>query len=214
MDGNKDYGNFLERMDSVDWTIDESMLDDDVEEFIEHHGVKGMKWGVRRFQPYSKGKGHKGTFTGRQIRSKAREVKALNRARLKNLDKMSTAQIRKEAKRMALENELKKHSNLLKSNVSKVSGKDYEDYLRRGSMSDQELKRKVDRLASKAEFKKQAKRANKGNLEVGKAIATTAATMTAGYLIAKTPEIAVKLQKFNTPTNRAAAVNLFKMAAR
>lgn len=187
---------------------------DKVEDFLQHHGVKGMKWGVRRFQPYPKGKGHKGTYLGKIGKSKVREVKTLNRARLKNLDKMSTAQIRKEAKRMALENELKKHSDLLRSNVSKITGKDYDDYLRRGSMSDQELKRKVNRLASKAEFKKQAKRANKGNLEVGKIIVTAAASMTAGYAIAKAPEIATKLQKFNSPINRAAAINLFKMAAR
>ena len=62
MDVNKDYENFLERMDSVDWTIDESMLDSDEEETITHYGVKGMKWGVRRYQPYSKGSGTKGKF--------------------------------------------------------------------------------------------------------------------------------------------------------
>lgn len=32
---------------------------------IQHHGVKGMKWGVRRFQRYPKGKGHKGKFLGK-----------------------------------------------------------------------------------------------------------------------------------------------------
>ena len=62
MDGKKDYDNFLERMDSVDWTIDESMLDSDVEETITHHGVKGMKWGVRRYQQYPKGHRNAGKF--------------------------------------------------------------------------------------------------------------------------------------------------------
>src|SRR5699024_779038 len=62
MDVSKDYENFLERMDSVDWTIDESMLDNDDEETIEHYGVKGMKWGVRRYQPYPKGQRNAGKF--------------------------------------------------------------------------------------------------------------------------------------------------------
>lgn len=35
------------------------------EEFIQHYGVKGMKWGVRRYQPYPKGENHKGKFLGR-----------------------------------------------------------------------------------------------------------------------------------------------------
>ena len=35
------------------------------ENYIEHHGILGMKWGVRRFQPYPKGSGPKGTFKGK-----------------------------------------------------------------------------------------------------------------------------------------------------
>ena len=35
-------------------------------DFLKHHGILGMKWGIRRFQPYPKGEGHKGRYTGKK----------------------------------------------------------------------------------------------------------------------------------------------------
>ena len=32
------------------------------EQELTHHGIKGMKWGVRRYQPYAKGSSIKGVF--------------------------------------------------------------------------------------------------------------------------------------------------------
>ena len=37
---------------------------DKLESYLEHHGIKGMKWGVRRYQPYPKGQENKGVFKG------------------------------------------------------------------------------------------------------------------------------------------------------
>ena len=58
------------------------------EEFIEHHGVMGMKWGVRRYHPYPKG--HSG---GKEVgeAKQPRTARQLKRALNKNDLKISTA---------------------------------------------------------------------------------------------------------------------------
>ena len=188
MDGNKDYENFLERMDSVDWTIDESMLDDDVEEAIEHHGVKGMKWGVRRYQPYPKGQRNAGKFidasknqggssqNGNKVsgvkgalRSKGRELSMVAAQReIKNLTSKDAQTV---LSRAQLENRFKR----LSSTPNVGTAKSKEEYLNRENMSNQELKRKVDRLQLADNMRVESRKANQGAIDMGKKIAAIAA---------------------------------------
>ena len=188
MDGSKDYENFLERMDSVDWTIDESMLDDDVEEAIEHHGVKGMKWGVRRYQPYPKGQRNAGKFidasknTGGSsqngnkvsgvkgaLRSKGRELSMVAAQReIKNLTSKDAQTV---LSRAQLENRFKR----LSSTPNVGTAKSKEEYLNRENMSNQELKRKVDRLQLADNMRVESRKANQGAIDMGKKIAAIAA---------------------------------------
>ena len=44
------------------------------EDSIEHHGIKGMHWGIRRFQPYGKGYSGGGKFIG-SIKRKYRNIR-------------------------------------------------------------------------------------------------------------------------------------------
>lgn len=188
MDGNKDYENFLERMDSVDWTIDESMLDSDVEESIEHHGVKGMKWGVRRYQPYPKGQRNAGKFidasknqggssqNGNKVsgvkgalRSKGREISMV--AAQREIKNLTTKDAQTVLSRAQLENRFKR----LSSTPNVGTAKSKEEYLNRENMSNQELKRKVDRLQLADNMRVESRKANQEAIDMGKKIAAIAA---------------------------------------
>lgn len=68
-----------------------------------HHGVMGMKWGVRRYQPYGEG--------GYTPKDKNKEAKLNRREKKKNVRNLSDDEIRTEINRIKSEHELKRLIN-------------------------------------------------------------------------------------------------------
>lgn len=146
----------------------------ELEEILQHHGVKGMKWGKHKANVSAgvQKVGDKTKEVAGKVAAKAKphidSIKRENswKKQLNNSHNMTTKEIQKVSSRAQLENDLKKLSK--KSDIA--SSKDKKDYLKRADMSDQELTRKVQRLRAKDNLNRNANDATKKQKEIAKNI--------------------------------------------
>lgn len=134
---------------------------------IKHYGVLGMKWGVRRDR--------KGQVTIKD------RLKSLSRERewkkvIGNVDNLSTDEISRLAKRVGLENDLKR---LSKGPAGKKQDK--ADYIKRDQIDDESLNRKVMHLRAKENLVKQVNNASKEQRELGEKIVNATGTLALTY---------------------------------
>lgn len=61
----------MEIMERLSNAASSASLSDVVDDHLEHHGIIGMKWGVRRFQPYPKGYHGDGKYVGKDTKPKS-----------------------------------------------------------------------------------------------------------------------------------------------
>lgn len=157
----------------------------ELEDVLQHYGVKGMHWGKHKANVSAGVKKVGGTTkevaskAASKVASKAKpHIDSIKRERswkkkLNEASGMSTKDIQKLSSRAQLENDMKRLSK--KPEVG--SSKDKKDYLKRADMSDQELHRKVQRLRAKENFSRNANDATKRQKEIAKKVLQIAAPL-------------------------------------
>lgn len=150
----------------------------EVEDFyLQHHGVKGMKWGVRK----------KAASAGRRVKKQAkREYASFKRERaqlkIKDPREMSDDELRSTLNRNRLENQLKFESKQTSTIGARHKGWSYttraieglsrkidnrNTYLDRASLSDTELQKKVNRMRTENLLVREANNINRQSIEAG-----------------------------------------------
>lgn len=199
-------------------------MNNELEDILKHYGVKGMKWGIRRYQPYPKGQGRKGKFLGKKnrkttsrqngnktssrtnrtgIRQRVREeLQSRQRERdwkkvVNNMRKMNTKDISAKARRLQMENDLKRLSK------SVGNKKDKADYRRRANMSDQELSRKVTRLRAMENMTRNYNEATKEQRDIGKKVVNVAGSLAVTYVANKKLTVGDVVKSITNPNQSA-----------
>lgn len=143
----------------------------DMEDFLEHYGVKGMRWGVTKPSSVTTSSG--GSNGGAAKRAGTPNANASSNATVKKAKKTYTdAELRDKVSRMRLEKDLKtiKAENKRLKNPEPKNARDLKDKST-FELSDAELRRRIDRIRMERELASLSDEASQRKMTLGQKIA-------------------------------------------
>ena len=150
---------------------------------LQHFGVKGMKWGVRKSRT-SKDRASETTpkpksTLRKYIDSNKREIGMLNM--VKDLDGLSDNEIRNRLNRVRNENDMKAILNNADRALPKRRKNLREEYFNRANLTDTQLQERVNRLKLEENLRKEVVRATRSQREAANEVIKKVSAQTVSY---------------------------------
>ena len=150
---------------------------------LQHVGVKGMKWGVRKSRK-SKDRASETTpkpksTLRKYIDSNKREIGMLNM--VKDLDGLSDNEIRNRLNRVRNENDMKAILNNADRALPKRRKNLREEYYNRANLTDTQLQERVNRLKLEENLRKEVVRATRSQREAANEVIKKVSAQTVSY---------------------------------